>query len=183
MHRVPVPYACPMALLDAEGVLITGVYGSGKSSVAAEIAYLLEQRRQPYALLDLDFLGWGVNYRDDGSAGFGLMLRNLATVVPNYREAGISVFVLAWFVPDHDALRGIREAVAVPLRVVRLSLPLPDIQRRLAADVTTERREELREAARQLAAGEGAGIEDVVLANDRPVAIVARQVMSWLGWG
>jgi Mg-chelatase subunit ChlI len=26
-----------------EGVLITGVYGSGKSSVAVEIAYLLEQ--------------------------------------------------------------------------------------------------------------------------------------------
>ena len=42
----------------AEGVLITGVYGSGKSSVAAEIAYLLQERRQPYALLDLDFLGW-----------------------------------------------------------------------------------------------------------------------------
>ena len=124
-----------------------------------------------------------MNYRDDGSDGFGLMLRNLATVVPNYREAGISVFVLACFVPDHDALRGIREAIAVPLRVVRLSLPLSDIERRLAADVTTERREELREAARQLAAGEGAGIEDVVLANDRPVAIVARQVMSWLGWG
>ena len=171
-----------MAVLDGEGVLITGVYGSGKSSVAAEIAYLLEQRRQPYALLDLDFLGWGVNYRDDGSAGFGLMLRNLATVVPNYLDAGISVFVLAYFVPDRGALRGIREAIAVPLRVVRLSLPLPDIEQRLAADVTTERREELREAARQIAAGEGAGIEDVVLANDRPVAIVARQVMSWLGW-
>jgi adenylylsulfate kinase-like enzyme len=41
----------------AEGVLITGVYESGKSSVAAEIAYLLEQRGEPYALLDLDYLG------------------------------------------------------------------------------------------------------------------------------
>jgi adenylylsulfate kinase-like enzyme len=35
-----------------EGVLLTGVYGSGKSSVAAEIAYLLEQQGEPYALLD-----------------------------------------------------------------------------------------------------------------------------------
>ena len=42
----------------AEGVLLTGVYGSGKSSVAEEIAYLLEQRGDPYALLDLDYLGW-----------------------------------------------------------------------------------------------------------------------------
>ena len=80
-----------MAVIDSEAVLITGVYGSGKSTVAAEIAYLLEQRRQPYALLDLDFLGWGVNYSDDDSARFGLMLRNLAAVVSNYREAGISV--------------------------------------------------------------------------------------------
>jgi adenylylsulfate kinase-like enzyme len=162
-------------------VLITWVYGSGKSTVAAEIAYLLEQRRQPYALLDLDFLGWGVNYRYDEAAGFGLMLRNLAAVASNYREA-ISVFVMACFVSGHEELRGIREAVGVPLRVVRLSLPLPDIEQRLAADVTTERQEELREAARQIAAGEGVGIEDVVLANDRPVGIVAQQVVTWLGW-
>jgi adenylylsulfate kinase-like enzyme len=81
----------------AEGVLITGVYGSGKSSVAAEIAYLLQERRRPYALLDLDFLGWaGVRF-DDHAAESGLMLRNLAAVASNYREAGISTFVLAWF--------------------------------------------------------------------------------------
>jgi hypothetical protein len=171
-----------MAMIDTGGVLIAGVYGSGKSSVAAEIAYLLEQRRQPYALLDLDFLGWGVNYSDDDSARFGLMLRNLTAVASNYREAGIRVFVLAHSVRDQDALRGIREAVAVPLRVVRLSVPLPDIEQRLAADVTTERQEDLQEAGRQIAAGEGVGIEDVTVANDRPVAVVARQVMTWLGW-
>jgi hypothetical protein len=176
------PYAEPMAVINSEGVLITGVYGSGKSSVAAEIAYLLEQRRQPYALLDLDFLGWGVNYSDDESARFGLMLRNLAAVVSNYRETGISVFVLAHFARDQDALRGIRKAVAVPLRVVRLSVPLADIAQRLAADATTERQEDLQEAARQTAAGQGVGIEDVMVANDRPVAVVAQQVMSWLGW-
>jgi hypothetical protein len=171
-----------MGVRGGEGVLITGVYGSGKSTVAAEIAYLLEQRRQPCALLDLDFLGWGVDDTHDEAAGFGLMLRNLAAVASNYREAGISVFVMACFVSGHDELRGIREAVGVPLRVVRLSLPLPDIEQRLAADVTTERQEELREAARQIAAGEGVGLEDVVLANDRPVGIVAQQVMTWLGW-
>jgi hypothetical protein len=41
---------------QAEGVLITGVYGSGKNSVAAEIAYLLEQHGERFALLDLDYL-------------------------------------------------------------------------------------------------------------------------------
>ena len=43
---------------QAEDVLITGVYGSGKSSVAAEIAYLLEQHGERFALLDLDYLSW-----------------------------------------------------------------------------------------------------------------------------
>jgi adenylylsulfate kinase-like enzyme len=171
-----------MGVRSDEGVLITGVYGAGKSAVAVEISYLLEQRRQPYALLDLDFLGWGTKSFDSHTAGNPFLLRNLAAVVSNYREGGISVFVLAYFVSNHDKLRGIREAVGVPLRVVRLSVPLPDIEQRSAADVTTERREDLREAARQIAAGEGVGVEDVVLANDRPVPIVAQQIMTWLGW-
>ena len=171
-----------MGVLSAAGVLITGVYGSGKSSVAKEIAYLLEQCHQPYALLDLDFLGWGVDYSEDHAAGFRLMVRNLAAVVSNYRDAGISVFVAAYFVAGTQELLGIREAIVVPLRVVRLSVPLPDIERRLAADVTTERKEELREAARQIATGEGVGVEDVVVANDRPIGIVAQQIMAWLGW-
>jgi adenylylsulfate kinase-like enzyme len=179
---VAVSYACSKGIRSDEGVLITGVYGAGKSTVAAEISYLLEQRRQPYALLDLDFLGWGVNNFDGSAAGNSFMLRNLAAVVSNYREGGISVFVLAYFVSSHDELRGIREAVGVPLRVIRLSVPLPDIEQRLAADVTTERREELREAAQQIEDGEGVGIEDIVLANDRPVRAVAEQVMTWLGW-
>jgi hypothetical protein len=170
-----------MGLCD-QSVLITGVYGAGKSTVAAEISYLLEQRHQPYALLDLDFLGWGVTNFDGRADGNPFLLPNLAAVVSNYREGGISVFVLARFVSSHDEVHGIRKAVGVPLRVVRLTVPLPEIEQRLAADVTTERREELREAARQIAAGEGAGLEDLVLANDRPVAVVAQQIMTWLGW-
>ncbi|HEX6931919.1 MAG TPA: adenylyl-sulfate kinase [Streptosporangiaceae bacterium] len=47
-----------MASRNRQGVLITGVYGAGKSSVAAEIGYELEQRGELYAVLDLDFLGW-----------------------------------------------------------------------------------------------------------------------------
>ncbi len=112
-----------MGLRSAGGVLITGVYGSGKSSVAAEISYLLERRRQPYALLDLDYLGWGGDNFDDHAAGFGLMLRNLAAVASNYRDAGISVFIVAYFVRNHDALCAVREATGVPLRVVRALAP------------------------------------------------------------
>ena len=171
-----------MGLRGAGGVLITGVYGSGKSSVAAEISYLLERRRQPHALLDLDYLGWGGANFDDHAAGFGLMLRNLAAVASNYRDAGISVFIVAYFIRNHHALRAVREATGVPLRVVRLSVPLPDIGQRLAADMTSGRRDDLREAASSIAAGEGVGVEDVTVVNDKPISLIAQEVMTWLGW-
>src|SRR5580700_1684633 len=116
----------------AEGVLLTGVYGSGKSSVAAEIAYLLEQRGEPYALLDLDYLSWAGTGTDDRAAEVGLMLRNLAAVAANYRQAGIRMFVLAYFARSAGDVQSIREALGLPLRVVRLTVPIPDIERRLA---------------------------------------------------
>lgn len=163
-------------------MLLTGVYGSGKSSVAAEIAYLLEHRGEPYALLDLDYLGWAGTGREERPEEFGLMLANLAVVAGNYRGAGIRRFVLAYFTRDPAEVQGVRRALGVPLRVVRLTVPLADIERRLAGDVTSGRRDDLREAAASLAAGEGIGVEDVVIGNDRPVGIVARNVLAFLGW-
>jgi hypothetical protein len=123
-----------------DGVLLTGVYGSGKSSVAA------------------------------------------AAVAGNYRRVGIRRFVLAYFVRDLAEVQGVREALGVPLRVVRLTVLLADIERRLAGDVTSGRRDDLREAAASIAADEGVGVEDVVVGNDRPVGIVARDVLAFLGW-
>jgi hypothetical protein len=166
----------------AEGVLLTGVYGSGKSSVAKEIAYLLEHRGEPYALLDLDYLSWAGTGADDRAAEFGLMLQNLTAVAANYRRAGIRVFVLAYFVRSRGEVQGVRQALGLPLQVVRLTVPLPDIGRRLASDVTSGRRDDLREAASSIAAAEGAGVEDVAISNDRPIGVVARDVMTFLGW-
>jgi len=163
---------------DPEGVLITGVYGSGKSSVAAEIGYELEQRGELYALLDLDFLGW-VGDHDTGRA---TMLRNLAAIAPNYRDLGVGRYVLAYFVPDRGMLDGIKDALAVPLRVVRLSVPFDEIERRLSADVTSGRKDDLRDAAESVAMSKGAGVEDLLIENAGPVQDVAREVMSWLGW-
>ena len=166
----------------AEGVLITGVYGAGKSSVAAEITYLLEQQQRPYALLDLDYFGWGGTDFSSHDASYFLMLRNLAAVAANYREAGVGTFVVAWFVRDRDALRSVQEAVGVPLRVVRLTVPVEGIRQRLASDPTAGRADDLREAEAQIVTCEGVGVEDLVVANDRPIAQVTAEIMSWLGW-
>lgn len=159
-------------------MLLTGVYGSGKSSVAAEIGYLLERRNELYALLDLDYFGW-VGDHDTGRA---TMLRNLAAVMPHYRELGVTSYVLAYFVPDHGTLDGIRRALGLPLRVVRLSASLEEIGRRLAGDVTSGRQDDLRDAAESIASAEGVGVEDLVIGTDQPVQAIAAEVMTWLGW-
>jgi adenylylsulfate kinase-like enzyme len=165
---------------NAEAVLISGVYGAGKSSVAEEIAFLLEQRGVLYALLDLDYLGWASAASGSRAAGFRLMLRILEAVAANYLRAGIRLLVLAHF--DRAELQGVREALGIPLRVVRLEVPLADIERRLASDVTSGRRDDLREAASSISASEGAGIEDVLISNDRPIQTVAQHVLTFLGW-
>ena len=162
--------------------MLTGVYGSGKSSVAAEIAYMLEQQGEPYGLLDLDYLSWAGTGTGDRAGEFGLMLENLAAVAANYLRAGIRLFVLAYFVRSADEVAAVRKALGLPLRVARLIVSLPDIEQRLAGDVTSGRRDDLREAAASMAAAEGVGVEDVTIKNDRPVGIVARDVLTFLGW-
>jgi hypothetical protein len=81
------------------------------------------------------------------AAEIELMRQNLAAVTTNYRRAGIKLFVLAYFVRSAAEVQGIRQALGLPLKVARLTVPLAVIEQRLASDVTSERRDNLREAA------------------------------------
>jgi hypothetical protein len=166
----------------AEAVLLTGVYGSGKSSVAAEIAYLLEQHGERYALLDLDYLTWAGPDTGDRAAEIELLRRNLAAVTPNYRRLGVTLFVLAYFVRNAAEIASIQATLGLPLKVVRLTVPLPDIEQRLASDVTSGRRDDLAAAATSIAMAEGTGLEDITIPNNRPITLVAQDVMTYLAW-
>jgi hypothetical protein len=66
----------------------------------------------------------------------------------------------------------------LPLRVARLEVPLADIDRRLAADTASGRRDDLRQAA----TSQGVGVENLVLINDLAVEVVAEELMTFLGW-
>jgi hypothetical protein len=52
-YRAPVPEAPA-----APAILLTGTMGSGKTAVTIAIGEILGLRGQPYALVDLDWLGW-----------------------------------------------------------------------------------------------------------------------------
>ncbi|HTG46586.1 MAG TPA: hypothetical protein VK646_02885 [Actinomycetota bacterium] len=164
---------------DPEGVLLTGAYGTGKSTMLAELAYLMED--QPYAAIDLDWLSW-FGGADHGEAAHRMLLTNLGSVVENYRAVGVRYFLMARALRTADEVDGLRRTLGMPMRVVRLTLPIEEIERRLGADVTTERREELLEAAAWVEGGVGAGFEDRTFANDGPIAGTAEEILAWLGW-
>jgi len=165
-----------------EAVLVSGVYGSGKSSVAQEIADLLEEQNVPYALLDLDFLAWFDTGSEGGPTEHSMMLRNLSALVGNYLAVGVQFFVLAYAIRGRAELDSLKAELPMPLRVVGLTVPLREIERRLHSDPTTGRRDDLRGAASWIAASLSTGFEDSTVPNDRPIREVAVDTLDWLGW-
>lgn len=171
-----------MSDAEREAVLLTGVYGSGKTSVAEEMASVFEERGAPYAAIDLDWLAWFDVGWDDDEAEHGVMVKNLEAVVRAYVDAGIRYLVLAVSVEHAWELEAIRAAVPLPLRVARVVVDLETIEERCAADPTTGRPVDLAWARRWVERGTGVGYEDFVVTNDRALRDVAVEVIDRLGW-
>jgi adenylylsulfate kinase-like enzyme len=76
---------------DAQAVVITGAYGTGKTSLVEEIADILEDRGDRYGALDLDWLGWfDLGFGDHG-AGRPVMLKNVDAVAELLRHRRATV--------------------------------------------------------------------------------------------
>jgi hypothetical protein len=161
-----------------DGVLICGVYGTGKSSLAAEIATLLERRGAAFGAIDLDWLTWFEVPDMDEQAARDVFLANLADVVGNYRSIGVRHLVLAGAVRDRGEVEALGHAVGFTLRVVRLDVPLETITRRLSAEPTTGRRDDLAVAERWLAESTGVGVEDMAMPNTGSVHDAALRIID-----
>jgi hypothetical protein len=167
---------------DPQAVVVTGVYGVGKTTVVEEMAEQLEDTRLTFAAIDLDWLWWfNIGSLDDDAVD-RIGLSNLAAVAQNYIGAGVKHLMLAGAIEDEIDVEEIRQALRCPLRVVRLTLSYPEIENRLSGAVTTGRQIDLRQTEEWLREDFGAGIGDLVLVNDRPVQTVAREILKWLGW-
>ena len=166
---------------DPRAALITGLFGTGKSSVAIEMADVLEKRGLPYAVIDLDWLCWGWAGGTEGSE-HRMMLANLVPVVANYLEAGVRYFVLARSIRTGAELESLRSTLSMPLAVVELIVPFSEIERRLAPEITAARQDDLRDAETWLATGEGVRLGDISVLNDRSVRTVASDILGQLGW-
>jgi hypothetical protein len=166
---------------DAEAVLITGLFGTGKSSVAIEIADILEKRGVPYAVIDLDWLCWGYAGGGEG-AEHRMMLANLRPVLANYLAVGVRSVILARSIRSPAELESLEDALPMRVRVVELLVPLDEIERRLGSDITAARGDDLEDARAWADAGDGTGFGDLSVANDRPLRDVADEIIDLLGW-
>ena len=72
-------------------------------------------------------------------------------------------------------------ALAMPLTVVRLTVPIDEIERRLGDSVTDGRQDDLRVTREWIAAGRGDDVGDQVIGNKGPIREAALQVVSALG--
>jgi hypothetical protein len=167
---------------DASGVLVSGLYGAGKSTVVEEIAGLLEDAGSPYGALDLDWLWWFHVPSLERPEALKVLYDNLASVTDAYLDVGITRFVMAWSPRDPGDLGGLRASVSFPVTVAELTVPLPVIEARLGAAPSRSRQDDMREARRWHREGLGVGLGDVQIAGDRPVRTVAHDVLDWLGW-
>lgn len=163
-------------------MLVTGVYGAGKSTVVADMGALLESRGERYGVLDVDWLGWF-----DAGAGpqvnERVTLSNVRAVCAAYLAVGVRRLALAWTVGDLAQVEATRRAVGVPMAVVRLEVDSTVVQSRLANDPTQERREDdQRVALEWLREGRGVGLEDLLLPGTLPVRQISEAICSWLGW-
>lgn len=167
-----------ITLEGPQAILITGPYGSGKSSLAAEIAGLVEGDL-PYAAIDLDWLAWfDTADSDAGHETSAVELRNLSDVVRNYLEVGIRLFVIAGAIRQAWELEALRDVLPMRVTVVRLDVPIDEIAGRIGSDDTAGRQDDLRRAREWVEAGDGIGFEDLVIDNTRPLREVALSVIQ-----
>ncbi len=164
-----------------EGVVLTGVFGVGKTTLCEEVADQLEAIGTAYAAIDLDWLRWfdvpGLSRRAAEEALIG----NLADVAARYRRAGVNRFVLAGRV-EADLFARMRSALGFPLRVVHVEVDFETIRARLRTAVTSGRVGDLEAASRQLQQSHALPRADLVVVTDRPVQALAAGLLQDLGW-
>ena len=117
--------------LDMRIALLTGTVGIGKSTTGYAAAERAASQGHSAAFLDVDELSrlWPARAGDPFNTD--LILRNLASLVGNYADAGAELLVLAWVVQNTDDLLRLEDAVGASVVAFRLSAATTTVEARL----------------------------------------------------
>jgi hypothetical protein len=160
-----------------QAILLTGGVGAGKTTVLQALGALLEERGEPYALVDLDWLCWA---RPRTGTPHELLCLNLGAVASVYADRGVESLVLARHLVSAEELDTVRAALpGVEVTAVRL---VADARTREARLRTRDTGRELEEHLAFLAAGDPPRFEDAEVASDAPPAQVAGAVLRAARW-
>ncbi|MEU0556897.1 GNAT family N-acetyltransferase [Dactylosporangium sp. NPDC006015] len=163
---------------DCRALLLTGVAGVGKSTVADAVGRVLTGAGHVTAVVDTDLLA---QFGPRAGGYDELKCANLASVWANFRAAGAR-FVVVAAVIDSVAQRERFEAslAGCDVRVVRLTADVGIVRDRLyRRDTGPKLEQHLRALDRPPA---GTAVEDLAVANDRGPAEIATEILGRVGW-
>ena len=165
-------------------LVLTGPVGVGKSTIAAEAAWLLRQADVPHALVDLDRIEqcWPVPAVDPWYER--VSHRILACMWAIFRQAGADRLIFARVLETRSLLRRVTKAVpGAQITVVRLWAPVVVLQERIRSREASDPDWFLGAATHTAEVFERARVEDHLVDNEnRPAAVVAEEVLHRVGW-
>ncbi len=160
--------------------------GAGKTTIMGEISDLLIEADVSHAALDFDCLWQAHPHPPDDPDGSGLAFRNLKSLWPNYRAAGIGRLVIARAVENRAELAHYRDAIpGAEIVVCRLTAPIKTMHDRLRLrEPGIFQRQFLARSTELERIQSDARLEDFAVANgpDSNITVVAREVLQRAGW-
>jgi hypothetical protein len=178
------PLTAGSGLDGSAAALVTGPLGSGKTSVATEVAAVLERRGVRNAVVDLDWLWWaGPGIPPERLAA--LLHDNVRALVTRFRVEGVERFVLAHSVQSTSEVARLRDAVTpAHLTVVRLEVSPEVAAERVRMRAPADSLVTAHDLSEQEALWDAATLleADLVVRNDddRPLSAVATEVLAEL---
>lgn len=132
-----------MATGGAYAIFLNGPYGVGKTSTLDHVGNLLAAGNQPFSLLDVDWFhrSWPpATFDEDNTI---IEARNMASVWSNYQTAGARQLVVSGVIASREDLDRYTEALAQPVRPIRLVANDSTIRSRLRSRYGSTRGTEL----------------------------------------
>lgn len=167
-------------------LFVNGTCGAGKTVVAAAAADHVASLGGAVAFIDMDELGQSWPRPADDPFNKALGIKNLAHMVQNFTDAGVTSVVIAGVMRDETDLARYEDALGARLAVVRLLAPLEVIDERLQrryGDTDPARMAWHRQQAPELNDLLDASTVDMVtVANTASVPEVARSVLVACDW-